>query len=157
MHLLQILESGNSDTAFNAQKSKIIDGVMAELQNVVANKGPTTVLDEIIDGQVDMMKVDRFFLETRSTGLTLRKDGIRSMVDALPPPPALDKKSKDYVATIFDRMIANKEIISNDGYWKEGTNDITDPRKPRRLKEWVSYEKTMYLAVLGNQSPITFD
>jgi hypothetical protein len=109
-HLIAILESGSTGTGFNAEKRQLLESIIAETINIAQAKWPTKLLGEIIDMSVDRMKVDTFFIETRSKWLELRKTNIASMVEQFPA--NVDPKSKAYINTILARMITNQPLFA---------------------------------------------
>ncbi len=146
-HLKAVLESGSSGTGFNAEKLRLIEGIIAELPNVIKSNWPNKGIDDIVNNCVEMMKVDTFFITERTKALELRKSWIDAMIESL----SADERSKQYVKSIHSRMTNGQSLYAP---------DINMDKKIWRqeLRNRVpSEEKKLFYKILDDDTNIQVD
>lgn len=148
-YMVDILEAGSTWVAFNAEKQRLVENIMIEVPNVLRSKWPTQSMDMIINWEVEMMKVDTFFIKQRTDALEWRKEGINNMVDQLST--GLDQKSKEYIKSILARMVANQPVFAPDvnmdkKIWRQSIRNRV-----------ASDENKLFHQILDNDTIITID
>lgn len=104
--LRNLLLWGQMSEIFANNIEKAISGISAQLSQLNINKIPNSTINEIISINVDSMKVNQYYIEDRRKAVNFMENLINNDIAALP----VNKKTKEYIATIPKRMLENKEL-----------------------------------------------